>query len=117
MQMKFAKQMAGRLGDELHAIPIFLRELARCVDRSACAGSVMSVPIDLPNFISDREEFLRIGDAFEPAGGPAANGFVIAIRDWHVPAGVIVGGRTKDNIVLSDAKHQAVVLTASKEFD
>src|SRR5205814_2871115 len=73
--------------------------------------------IHLPNFVSDWEELLGIGCRLEPARGPAANGFVITIRDRHVHARVIVGGGAEDDVVFADAKAPGVVVAGANEFE
>src|SRR4051812_45305438 len=78
---KSTKQVAGRFGDELRAVPVLLRESTSGVDAAPRTRGVASVEIDLPNFFGKRIKTLAIGNGFETGGGPAIYGLVVPIRD------------------------------------
>src|SRR5712691_11399043 len=108
--------MTGRLSDELNAVPIFFGKTSRRVKRAARAGRIFAVPIHLPDFFRDREEFLAVRNGFKAARRPAAHRFVITIGNGHVHAGIAVGGGPNDEVVLAQPQAPGVVVAGTNEF-
>src|SRR3954469_3946155 len=65
---KLAEQVGSRFGDELRAVPVFLREGASGVDAAPRTRGVASVEINLPHFFGERIKPLAVGNGFETRG-------------------------------------------------
>src|SRR5439155_1168184 len=115
-EMRLAEQVAGRLVHELDAVPIFLREIPRRINRAAGSRGVAPVVIHLADLVGDRIETLAVRDGREHAGRPAVDRLVIAIRDRHVHAGIAVRRGAKDEIVLGDAESPGVVVARTNKL-
>ena len=115
-QQERTDQLAGRAADERGAVPVLGRIPARGVQRVPRAGRVAAVMIDLPDAVGDRPEQVRVGDAAQLFGAPAADPFVVPVRDRHVDAGVGVGGAAEDQPLFADAQSPGVVVRRPDEF-
>src|SRR5258706_1371993 len=108
--------MTGGLGNKLTAIPVLPGKATGRVERAAGARRVFAMPIDLPDFFCDREDFLAVGNGFEAARGPAIHGLVIAIGDGHVHAGIAVGSGTKNKVIFAYPQAPGVVVAGADKF-
>src|SRR5258706_1073759 len=115
-EMKLPEQMAGWLIHKLNAVPIFFRKIARRIDGAACAGCVTAMIVHLAHFFSERIKALAVCDCFKAAGRPAIDGFVISVGDRHIHAGVPIGSRAEDEIVLGDPQTPGVIVAGTYEL-
>ena len=114
--MEFAEEVAGGLCDELHAVPVFRREIPRRINRAARSRGVTPVIIHLPDLVGDRIKALAVRDGRQHARRPAIDRFVIAIGDRHIHARVAVRRGAEDDIVLGDAKSPGVVVAGTNKL-
>ena len=89
--------MPGRLGDKGRPIPVLLRITAGGVECVTGSRREMSVIVHLPDFIRDRLDGRVTGDARQNRGRPAADRFIVAIRNRQMNARIAVGGRAEKN--------------------
>ena len=78
---------------------------------------ISAVVVDLPHGVGYRGEAIVFGDSLERLRAPAANGFVVAISDRHVLAGVAIGGGAEQHTLLGQPDPPGVVVRVAKELD
>ena len=109
--------MPGRLADERRPVPEILRVGPGGVEGVAGPRGVTAELINLPNAFGDRAEQVAVGDGSERLGAPALHPLVIPVRDRHVDAGVVVGGRAKDHSLFAQAQPPGVVIGRADELE
>ena len=116
LQPEHADQVTGGFGHKRHAVPEVLGIIACGVEGMARTGGVAAVGIHLADLSGDGVEILPVGDGFHAAGGPAVDGFVVAVRHRHVPRRVVVRRGSKHRAVLAESQAPGVVVARAHEL-
>ena len=108
--------MSRRTTNERRLVPPLLRKRPRRVKSVSRPGGVATELVHLTNVFRDRFEKVRVRNRPQRRRRPASHTLVVAIRNRHKHAGVVVRRRPKDQPVFADAQSPGVVIAGANEL-